>query len=128
MCSSDLRAFVTVDVTPKEADPTAEVCAAIERAAIDDAIVRVAVKLSYEQSSQFRQMEARKLLERAHFVGGFRVVLPDEVATRLPPGVQPDAASPIESLETYLKLKNIDDARRTRLLSAAEDLMHELGA
>ena len=42
----------------------------------------------------------------------------------LPPGHQPDSASPIETLETYLKLKDdVPESRRQKLVAAAHDLI-----
>jgi exonuclease SbcD len=118
------RRFVTVEVTPRQPDPTPEVCAAIERAGVSDAIVRVVVHVTAGQLPLFRAPEARRLLEPAHYVAGLRLLLPeDQRPGGLPPGVQPDAASPIESLETYFKLKAYEDARRERLLAAARDLI-----
>jgi exonuclease SbcD len=117
------RRFVTVRPEPRDPDPTAEVCRAIERADVAGAIAKVEVKLTAEQSALFRLPEARRLLDQAHYVAGFRVVLPDEVRSQLPAGIQPDAADPIESLDLYLKNKSYEDTRREKLLAAARDLV-----
>ncbi|MGI8927165.1 MAG: metallophosphoesterase family protein [Tepidiformaceae bacterium] len=120
------RRFVFVEAKPREADPTPEVCAAIERADIEDAIVRVTVDVTNEQSTAFRAPEVRRLLERAHYFAGLTVQLPADTRSSLPLGEQPDSASPLETLDTYLKLKfTTDDAHRTRLLRAAADLIAE---
>jgi exonuclease SbcD len=121
------RRFVTVDVSPRSPDPTAEVCQAVANADVLDSIVRVNVKLSREQSSAFRIPDVRRLLESAHYVAGIRTILPDEQRSKLPPGVQPDAASPIETLDTYFKSRQLDDARRAKLLAAARDLVESTG-
>ena len=122
------RRFVTIEVSPRDDDPTPEVCRAIEKKEVAGAIVRVEVKLSSEQARQFRMPEARRALEPAHYVAGIRTVLPEDTRSRLPAGVQPDAASPIESLDLYLRLKDFDDGRRERLRRAAEELMVSVGA
>jgi exonuclease SbcD len=119
------RKFLTIEVKPKADDPTPEVCAAIEKADVRDAVVQLKVELTTEQSRLFRQPEARDLLGDAHFIAGIRVLLPDDPRTLLPAGFQPDSSSPIEALETYLKLQEYDDKRRERLLQAARDLMAE---
>ncbi len=119
----DVRRFVTVDVTPKETDPTPEVCAAIERAGVEEAVVRVIVRATPEQAREFRQPEARRLLAEAHYVAGVKVELPGEERAILPAGQQPDAASPIETLELYFKARQLEEARRERLLAAARDLV-----
>lgn len=117
------RRFVTIDVKPKDDDPTAEVCLAIERKQVADAIVRVSVDVTPEQLRRLRIPEARRLLEPAHFLAGFHTRLPEERRSMLPPGVQPDASSPIETLDTYFRVKEYEDAKRERLLAAARDLM-----
>jgi exonuclease SbcD len=118
------RSFVTVEVSPKDDDPTAEVCRAIEAATTRDAIVRTTVKLSREQARLFRMPEARNLLADAHYVASFRIELPEDHRSILPAGQQPDSASPIETLETYLKLKDeLPEARRQKLVAAARDLI-----
>jgi hypothetical protein len=118
-----VRRFVTVSVKPKADDPTAEVCAAIEKRGVDDAIVRVHIDLSPSQLRLLRIPEARRLLESAHYLAGIQTSLPDERRSSLPPGVQPDASAPIETLDTYLRLKAFEERRRERLLAAARDLI-----
>ncbi len=122
------RRFVTVEVTPKSDDPTVDVCRAIEREGVTDAIVRVNVHLTHDQLRDFRIPEVRRALDGAHFVQGIRPILPGDQRTLLPAGVQPDASSPLESLDTYFKLKNVDDARKSRLLAAAAELVNEVEA
>ncbi|MFN0146925.1 MAG: exonuclease SbcCD subunit D, partial [Dehalococcoidia bacterium] len=122
------RPFLTIEVRPADDDPTPEVCAAIDRKEVADAIVRVEVRLSASQARQFRMPEARRALESAHYVAGIRTVLPDDVRSRLPAGVQPDAASPIESLDLYLRSQDLDDQRRERLRRVAEELLVSVGA
>jgi hypothetical protein len=63
------------------------------------------------------------LLDAAHYVASFRTVLPEDQRSLLPAGYQPDAASPIESLETYLRLKSYDEKQQAKLLAAARDLI-----
>lgn len=122
------RRFVEVEVAPREPDPTAEVCAAIERAGIAEAVVRVVAKLEPEQAAAFRAPEARRLLDGAHYLAGLQVVLPEDTRSTAPPGLQPDAAAPIDVLDTYLKLKDVAEERRTTLLRTAQDLIDELEA
>jgi DNA repair protein SbcD/Mre11 len=122
------RRFVTVEVSPKDADPTAEVCRAIEKKVVAEAIVRVHITWgSAEQARQFRMPDARRLLEGAHFVAGIQYQLPGETRAKLPAGVQPDAASPIEALDIYFRTQNMEEARRERLKRAAEELLAGAG-
>lgn len=119
------RRFVTVSVSPKEPDPTAEVCLAIEQAGVAGAVARVEVRLDADQARMFRQPEARRLLESAHYIAGIRVLLPEDARRRLPAGQQADAASPIESLEMYFKIRQLEERKRARLVAAARDLIAE---
>ncbi len=121
------RRFVTVEAKPKEADPTAEVCAAVVRAEVADAIVRVEIHLTADQHREFRVPEVRKALETAHYIAGIRPIIPHEQRGNLPAGYQPDAASPIETLDMYFQLQNVEEQRRERLRRAAQDLMATVG-
>jgi exonuclease SbcD len=117
------RRFLTIDIRPKEEDPTEEVCRRIAAADTDDAIVRVVIEMSRSQGSAFRQPEARRLLDKAHFIASFRIHFPEDQRTMMPAGQQPDAASPHDTLELYLQLKQTEDVQRARLLAAADDLI-----
>ena len=119
------RRFVTVDAKPSDLDPTPEVRDAIDAAGVADAIVRVRISLSREQEGQLRLPEVRRALESAHYVQSIRPILPDDQRRKLPPSEQPDAAAPLESLETYFKSRELPDERRRKLLAAAGDLMRE---
>lgn len=120
------RRFVTIQTTATSDDPTAEVCAAVARADVTDAIVRVEVKLTVEQNRDLRIPEIRRSLEKAHYIQGVRPILPNDSRSKLPAGVKADAASPLESLATYFKLKEIEEQRRGRLLAAASDLVNSV--
>lgn len=119
------RSFVTIAVNPRDADPNEEVLAAIRKHDVTDAIVKVEVHLDRDQEALLRLSEARSALADAHVIAGIRTVLPDENRSPLPPNVQPDASSPIETLDTYLKLREVADERRERLLAAAAEIIEE---
>ncbi len=116
------RRFVTVEVQPREPDPTPEVCRAIERADVAGSIVRVHVNISREQETRFRLPEARRMLDAAHYVAGLRVILPDDPRPALPAGQAP-SNNPLEALDLYFRNKAYEDSRRERLLAAARDLV-----
>jgi exonuclease SbcD len=113
------RRFVSIAVKPRDGDPNEEVLAAIGKHDLTDAIVRVEIHVDRDQEALLRLSEARKALADAHVVAGIRTVLPEDSRLPLPPNVQPDASSPIETLDTYLKLHDTTDERRARLLAAA---------
>ncbi len=119
------RPFVSIAVKPRDADPNEEVLATIAKHDVTDAIVKVEVHLDRDQETLLRLSEARTALADAHVIAGIRTVLPDESRSPLPPNVQPDAASPIETLDTYLKLREVPDERRERLLAAAAEIIEE---
>ena len=122
------RRFVQVDVHPKDPDPTPEVCAAIEREGPAGAIVKVEVDLSREQLRNLRIPEIRRLLESAHYVAGIHPILPNEDRGPVPPGEsQPDASSPLETLELYFRTREMEEKRRAQLLVAARHLMEAEG-
>ncbi|MCE7927561.1 MAG: exonuclease SbcCD subunit D [Chloroflexi bacterium CFX7] len=120
------RRFVTVEVAPRDADPTAEVCRAIENAEVANSIVRVHINLSPEQQSLFRLPEARRLLDSAHYVAALRVILPNDPRPSLPAGQAP-SADPVQALDLFFRNKAYEDARRERLLAAARDLVAVTG-
>jgi len=127
-----------VTVRPKEDDPTPEVCTAIERAGVADAIVRVEVmlgrprsakgddgdpELAAKQERSLRIPDARKLLEPAHYVAGVRTVKPREGRALLPAGVTTDGLSALETLDLYFRAKKTEEKKLARLRAAARDLM-----
>lgn len=119
------RPFVSIAVKPRDADPNEEVLAAIGRHDLADAIVRVEIHVDRDQEALLRLSEARRALADAHVIAGIRTVLPEDSRSPLPPNIQPDASSPIETLDTYLKLRDVADERRARLLAAATEIIEE---
>ncbi|MCY3882872.1 MAG: exonuclease SbcCD subunit D [Chloroflexi bacterium] len=119
------RPFVSIAVKPRDADPNGEVLAAIGERELTDAIVKVEIHVDRDQETLLRLSEARRALADAHVIAGIRTVLPEDSRSPLPPNIQPDASSPIETLDTYLKLRDVADERRARLLAAATEIIEE---
>ncbi len=119
------RRFVTIAVKPRDADPNEEVLAAIGKHDVTDAIVKVEIHVDRDQETLLRLSEARRALADAHVIAGIRTVLPEDSRSALPPNIQPDASSPVETLDTYLKLRDVPDERRVRLLAAATEIIEE---
>jgi exonuclease SbcD len=118
------RPFVTVEVRPRQEDPTPEVLAAIERASVSDAIVRVVIRLSREQQALLRQGEVRQALAGAHFLAYVKAELVEEARSgRLPPDVRPESLTPMEALRLYLDDRRLPPDRREVLLRYARSLM-----
>jgi exonuclease SbcD len=128
------RPFVTVNVSPRAEDPTPEVLAAIERAGVSDAIVRVIVRLSRAQEPLLRETEVRQALQPkadpplaeagAQFVAYVkRDIIEEHRTTRLPAGVRPESLTPLEALSLYLDDRKIAADRREVLLRHAQALL-----
>lgn len=119
------RPFLRIRTRPRDADPNEEVLAAIAKHDVTNAIVKVEVHVDRDQEALLRLSEARKALADAHVIAGIRTLLPEDSRSALPPNIQPDASSPIETLDTYLKLRDVPDERRARLLAAATEIIEE---
>ncbi len=119
------RPFVEIAVKPQEPDPTEEVVAAIAAQEVTGAVVKVEIELDQDQEAQLRLPEARRALADAHVVAGLRTILPATSRDRLQANLQPDASSPLETLDIYLRQREVPDERRGRLVAAATELIEE---
>lgn len=117
------RSFVTIEVRPTDLDPMPEVLAAVRAQHVDDAIVRVTVHLSEEQREHFHPYEVRRLLQSAHYVAHVAAITPERERLGLPVGQEVRNLGPLEALELYLRLKQVPEERRKKLLAAAKDLV-----
>jgi exonuclease SbcD len=120
------RPFVTLEVRPRQEDPTPEVLAAIERAPVGDAIVRVVIRVSRQQQALLRQAEVRQALGEAHFLAYVKAELTEEARSgRLPPHVRPESLTPMEALRLYFDDRKLPPDRREVLLRYARSLVGE---
>ena len=122
----DARAFTTIDANlpPNTPDPTKHVLRAIQRSPIDDAIVRLRISLTAEQSAHMRMGEIHEALKPVHHVASIQPQVTDERRSRLPT----DAArnlDAISALSQYLKARNTDPKRQKKLLTYAKSLIDE---
>ena len=118
------RAFNTIDVNlpPITPDPTKDVLRAIQRNRIAEAIVRLRISLTADQSVRLRMGEIREALEPAHHVASIQTQVSDERRARLPA----DAArnlDTITALSRYLESRNTDAPRREKLITYAKTLI-----
>jgi exonuclease SbcD len=117
------RRFVTVPVTADSQDPTADVVRAIERADIQDTVVRVIIHTTADRDLLIREHEIRRALKDTFFTAAIihDVVHPD----RLRLGNQQEIASltPFEALEKYLEIKQTPPERIATLMRYAESLL-----
>jgi len=118
------RPFVTVNVSPRQEDPTPEVLAAIERAGVGEAIARVIVRLSRAQEPFLREPEVRAALASAQLVAYVkRDIIEEQRTTRLPAGVRPESLTPLDALRLYLDDRKVASDRREALLRQARALL-----
>jgi exonuclease SbcD len=119
----EARRFVTIRVTADADDPTAQIVDEIERAQIDQAVVRVIVRTTADRDVLIRENEIRRALGSAFYVAAIihDVVRPE----RMRLGDQQEIATltPIEALERYLQVRETPPERIAVLRSHAEMLL-----
>ncbi len=120
------RAFVTIDaeVPPGDDDPTRRVLDAVSQKYVDDAIVRVRVKLPEEVESRLNEPAIRDALGAAHYVAAVNREVVRSRRTRIAPEAS-RGLSPKEALSLYLDSRDTDPAHKELLLTHAEALMRE---
>ena len=120
------RRFVTVDVdaTADGETPTEAVLRAIERTAIDDAVVRVKVKLLQTQEAFLRPKDIEKALKTARFIVGIAKDINRDNRTRI--GIEKaESLSDPELLRTYLVSKGTPAGHIDELMAAALDFLEK---
>jgi len=117
------RRFVTVSVVPRADDPTDEVLAAIARADVQDAIVRLQLALSPAQDALLRDSDLRSALAGAHYVASIAREVEAPARRRLSSEHEPEQLTPIEALRLYLDQKGTSDHERAVLIEHAQRLM-----
>ncbi len=122
----DARTFTTIDVNTPEGslDPTQDTVRAILRHNVKDAIVRLRISLTAEQSALLREGEVREALQDAHYVASIKRQVAEERRARLPADMV-EGLGPRKALELYLKTREVDAQRRERLLQYADALIKE---
>jgi exonuclease SbcD len=122
----ETRRFLTikVDVSAQESDPTQAVLKAIARHRVEDAIVRIQVTIPEQREGLLGEGEIRKALGDAHFIAAIAKDVARERRPRMP-GFSPEATTPLEALEVYLKSKNRSPERIKVLLEHGQRLIEE---
>jgi exonuclease SbcD len=119
----DVRRFHTVRVTADGDDPTAQIVDALERAPLQDAVVRLIVRTTADRDVLIRENEVRRALDPAFYIAAILrdVVRPE----RMRLGAQDEVAglTPVEALERYLKVSETPPDRIEVLLQYAEQLI-----
>ena len=119
----DVRHFLTVRVTAEGDDPTGQILAALKRAPLEDAVVRLIVRTTADRDVLIRENEVRRALDPAFYIAAILhdVVRPE----RMRLGAQEDVAglTPLEALECYLQVRETSRDRIQVLMHHAELLV-----
>ncbi len=117
------RRFVTIAVTPREEDPTEEVLAAIERASVMDAIVRLQLTLRPAQDALLRDADLRRALTSAHSVASITREVEQPARRRLSSEHEPEQLTPMQALRLYLLQKGVPAEEQDLLAQHAQRLI-----
>ncbi|HEY8490129.1 MAG TPA: exonuclease SbcCD subunit D [Dehalococcoidia bacterium] len=117
------RRFVTVSVSPRGEDPTPEVVEAIARAGVEDAVVRVQVRMTSLQESRFREAEVRAALAGAHYVSAVQKQVEQERRTRLAGDHGAERLAPLDALRLYLQSRETPPDYGEKLVDRAKRLI-----
>jgi len=125
----DSRPFITLEADLRESnDPTAETVDLIEEYKLEEAIVRLILKLTPETEARFNEGIVRDALRRARVstVAAIRKEVDQPARARL--GDNPEGLTDLELLERYMISKQIDGERRAQLLAEAETIIENVQA
>ncbi len=122
------RPFISIDVdVRRSSDPQGRVSHALGRHNVEDAVVRVEVKATQEQTTTLHEETIRADLEAAGAFVIAAIVIDVERETRGRFGdvgrELRDGLTPRRALELYLQAKHTDPDRMSVLLTAADELL-----
>lgn len=116
---------ITVDVRQEAGDPTAAVVAALARHDLNEAVVRVNLRLRADQERLLQEREIQRGLQSAYYVAG--VSRDVERLDRQRLGALPvEELAPLELLARYFETKGVPAERAKQLLAAAEQVMVDM--
>jgi exonuclease SbcD len=120
------REFVTVavEVSSGDLDPTATVLQAISRHRLEDAVVRVQIRLPATLEPHLRDADISQALEGAHFVASVSRELEEQRRTRLESDYT-KAMDPREVLGVYLAQRDVSVDRAKVLMDYAQQLIED---
>lgn len=113
------RRFVTIDVTPRGDDPTAEVLERIARLDVQDAMVRVLLTLTPEQHRLLDERAVRAALGAAHVVASVSRTVDRGARSRVGMDLLPESLTPLDAVGLYLTSNGTPPDRRDHLLRYA---------
>jgi exonuclease SbcD len=117
------RPFKTIVVDARESDDvTMAALAEIAQHDVEDAIVRVIVRLRPEQEASLRERDLRAMLKSADYVAAITKDVERVERSRLG-GQNPEGLSPLELLELYLQSKGTTEDRIRRVMEHARKIV-----
>lgn len=121
----DAREFLTIkiDVNPGDTDPTDSAINSIRSYHLQDAIVRVIIRLQ-ERDDRLNDREIRRSLENAHFISS---ITKEVLSSELPRlgNVDTQTLEPLAALDLYLQGRGVDPKRAQVLMDHAQILVNE---
>lgn len=119
------RTMVTINVEVKETDvnPTGTVITTIGTQDIQNAIVRVKIKIPGHLEGHVEDSEIRKALEEAHYIAAISKELQTQNTPRLRLGEnREETLNPESALKTYLATREVSSERADALLKKAKSI------
>lgn len=122
----DTRKFKTIYVDALNCDPFAKAVEAIEKENLDDAIVKMKVKLSSADILQLNELELYKILkDRSYFVAGIEKEIVKDSSHLRHPGLN-ERLNPKDALTEYISKKEDFKSLREQLLYENALLLEEV--
>ena len=121
---SAARKLLTLRVDCRDSsDPTAQVLAELAEQELEDAVVRLVIKLSPEGETLLKDAAiiARLRKDGVFHIAGIRKDV--ERGDRVRLDVSPEGLTPLELLERYFESRDVDAARRAALLELAREIV-----
>ncbi len=122
----EARPFVTLRADLRESDnPTQDVIDLIRRHNLNDAVVRLLLKLTPEAQSKLNENALRTALRDAgvFYIAAMGKDVDQPARIRL--GTSPEELTSMELLERYFISKEVGEARRHKLMQAAAELLED---
>jgi exonuclease SbcD len=122
----NVRRFVSIsaDATADGETPAEAVLREITRHDVQDAVVRVRVKLLQSQEPHFRPREVEFALSDAYLIAGISKDVQRDARSRI--GVEnPETLTPEQLLDRYLLSKGVERERVDELMQTAKKLMSQ---
>jgi len=121
----EARRFLTIRVNADTDDPMGTILHALASNNVEDAIVRLQIKVPAEKEGLVKENEIRKALKEAYFIAAINKEIDREHRSRL--GTHSaEGITPLEALQLYLESKKISKDRARLLQEYGEKLIQEV--